>query len=207
MPGAGALDEISHAPQVELHGLRCPPDPCSVLQVTDEMLLAAAVALADYVSPERLDAGNIYPELADLREISPVVRHLKSIVLRLWLLCVTVRCTQPSSRAQAGPSRTISRAERTDKFLPSQESESCHIQCTWAPSAAARCSPVAAGRQGRQRVPRGLQCACMHACRAGAETQPHHQITACVCSWYMQQLQDHLCAEHERPCSGSQGLT
>ena len=48
------------------------------MQVTDEMLLAAAVALADYVSEERLEAGNIYPELADLREISPVVSSLFS---------------------------------------------------------------------------------------------------------------------------------
>ena len=50
--------------------------PLCAPQVTDEMLLAAAIALADYVSEERLEAGNIYPELADLREISPVVSSL-----------------------------------------------------------------------------------------------------------------------------------
>ena len=53
----------------------CHQHQCA-MQVTDEMLLAAAIALADYVSEERLEAGNIYPELADLREISPVVSSL-----------------------------------------------------------------------------------------------------------------------------------
>ena len=33
--------------------------------MTDDMLLAAAEGLADYVSQERMDAGNIYPDLGE----------------------------------------------------------------------------------------------------------------------------------------------
>ena len=64
-------------------GVLCEPQSCWLVQVTDEMLLAAAVALADYVSEDRLDHGNIYPELADLREISPVVCSCLSRCLTL----------------------------------------------------------------------------------------------------------------------------
>lgn len=38
------------------------------------MLLAAARALADYVSEEKIKEGLVYPELGELREISAHVR-------------------------------------------------------------------------------------------------------------------------------------
>ena len=41
--------------------------------VTDDMFIAAARGLADYVSKERIEAGNIYPEINDLRSISATV--------------------------------------------------------------------------------------------------------------------------------------
>jgi malic enzyme len=43
-------------------------------KVVDEMFLAAAVALADYVDKERIEAGTVYPILEDLRDVSAVVR-------------------------------------------------------------------------------------------------------------------------------------
>ena len=41
--------------------------------VTDEMFIAAARGLADYVPKENIEAGNIYPEINDLRNISAAV--------------------------------------------------------------------------------------------------------------------------------------
>lgn len=41
--------------------------------VTDDMFIAAAKGLADYVSKEQIEAGNIYPEINDLRNISATV--------------------------------------------------------------------------------------------------------------------------------------
>ena len=42
--------------------------------VTDDMFLAAARALADYVPKDRILNGTVYPEVEDLRDISAVVR-------------------------------------------------------------------------------------------------------------------------------------
>jgi malic enzyme len=42
-------------------------------KVVAEMFLAAAVALADYVDKERIEAGTVYPILEDLREVSAVI--------------------------------------------------------------------------------------------------------------------------------------
>ena len=42
--------------------------------VTDDMFIAAARALADYVTKEQIEMGNIYPEINDLRNISATVR-------------------------------------------------------------------------------------------------------------------------------------
>lgn len=42
--------------------------------VTDDMFIAAARGLADYVSKEQIQKGNIYPDISDLRNISAVVR-------------------------------------------------------------------------------------------------------------------------------------
>lgn len=39
-------------------------------EVSDKMFASAAQRLADYVLPESLAAGTIYPELCDLRDIS-----------------------------------------------------------------------------------------------------------------------------------------
>lgn len=41
--------------------------------VTDDMFVAAARGLADYVSKEQIAAGNIYPDINDLRNISAAV--------------------------------------------------------------------------------------------------------------------------------------
>lgn len=38
--------------------------------ITDSMFAAAAQRLADYVSPESIAAGELYPQLEDLRDIS-----------------------------------------------------------------------------------------------------------------------------------------
>ena len=38
--------------------------------MTDRMFAAGAQRLADYVSKEEIDAGNLYPQLCDLRDIS-----------------------------------------------------------------------------------------------------------------------------------------
>ena len=40
----------------------------------DEMMLAAARALADYVSPEDIRRGKLYPDIKDLRSVSATVR-------------------------------------------------------------------------------------------------------------------------------------
>ena len=39
-------------------------------EVTDSMFASAAQRLADYVSPGKIQAGELYPELGELREIS-----------------------------------------------------------------------------------------------------------------------------------------
>ena len=44
--------------------------------VTDDMFIAAARGLADYVSKEQIEKGNIYPEINDRRNISATVRLL-----------------------------------------------------------------------------------------------------------------------------------
>lgn len=41
--------------------------------VTDDMFIAAAKALADYVGPEQIEKGNIYPRMEELRSISATV--------------------------------------------------------------------------------------------------------------------------------------
>lgn len=41
--------------------------------VTDEMFIAAAKGLADYVGPEQIKKGNIYPRMEELRNISATV--------------------------------------------------------------------------------------------------------------------------------------
>lgn len=43
---------------------------CGITRVTDEMFLAAAHALADFVSDDDLAHGKIYPSLSDIREVS-----------------------------------------------------------------------------------------------------------------------------------------
>ena len=45
-------------------------------QIPTKYLLAAAVALADYVDKDRIEAGTVYPLLEDLREVSAVVSSL-----------------------------------------------------------------------------------------------------------------------------------
>ena len=40
----------------------------------DEMMLAAARALADYVSPEDIKRGKLYPDIKELRAVSAAVR-------------------------------------------------------------------------------------------------------------------------------------
>lgn len=44
-------------------------------KVVNEMFLAAAVALADYVDQKTIENGTVYPQLEDLRDISAVVSH------------------------------------------------------------------------------------------------------------------------------------
>lgn len=39
-------------------------------ECTDSMFASAAQRLADYVTPEKIQAGELYPELCDLRDIS-----------------------------------------------------------------------------------------------------------------------------------------
>jgi malate dehydrogenase (oxaloacetate-decarboxylating)(NADP+) len=43
---------------------------CQVSMINDEMFLAAAKTLADQVSQQDLDAGTLYPPLADIRNVS-----------------------------------------------------------------------------------------------------------------------------------------
>ena len=49
--------------------------------------LAAAVALADYVDKDRIEAGTVYPLLEDLREVSAVVSSLTISVVEDLLTC------------------------------------------------------------------------------------------------------------------------
>ncbi|CAL5222208.1 g4539 [Coccomyxa viridis] len=42
-------------------------------KVTDEMFLAAARALADFVTPEQIEQGQLYPEAKDLRKVAATV--------------------------------------------------------------------------------------------------------------------------------------
>lgn len=39
----------------------------------DEMFLAAARALADFVTPEQIEQGQLYPEAKDLRKVAATV--------------------------------------------------------------------------------------------------------------------------------------
>ena len=43
-------------------------------EVTDHMFASAAERLADYVTPEQIAAGQLYPNLSELRNISLKVR-------------------------------------------------------------------------------------------------------------------------------------
>ena len=45
------------------------------------MFLAAARALADVVTPEQIDQGQLYPEPKDLRKVAATVRALLLICL------------------------------------------------------------------------------------------------------------------------------
>lgn len=54
---------------------------CKAKYVADEMFIAAAKGLADYVSPESIAAGEIYPSLTELREISAVVNTFSTSTL------------------------------------------------------------------------------------------------------------------------------
>lgn len=47
--------------------------------VQDEMLLAAAQACADAVTPEQIEAGQIYAGLEHLRDVSAKVRGSKKV--------------------------------------------------------------------------------------------------------------------------------
>ena len=47
---------------------------CDGSQITDSMFAAAAQRLADYVTPDRIAQGDLYPELEHLRDISLKVR-------------------------------------------------------------------------------------------------------------------------------------
>ncbi|BDA50170.1 NADP-dependent malic enzyme [Coccomyxa sp. Obi] len=46
---------------------------CKAKIITDEMMLAAARALADFVTPEQIEQGQIYPEAKDLRACAATV--------------------------------------------------------------------------------------------------------------------------------------
>jgi len=46
---------------------------CKASRVTDGMISAAATALANYVSPEEIHAGTIYPSLSKIRDISAII--------------------------------------------------------------------------------------------------------------------------------------
>lgn len=43
---------------------------CYCAQITDSMFAAAAQKLADYVPVDRIEQGDLYPELENLRDIS-----------------------------------------------------------------------------------------------------------------------------------------
>jgi len=43
---------------------------CKAKVVTDGMLIAASISLADFVSESEMKKGNIYPKVADIRAIS-----------------------------------------------------------------------------------------------------------------------------------------
>ena len=72
--------------------------------VTDDMFIAAARGLADYVSKERIEAGNIYPEINDLRSISATVsvipHHTVSQHLAVCLCSRRWPVWQPGSEGQ-----------------------------------------------------------------------------------------------------------
>ena len=60
---------------VSHHCLRLLPpisasDRAASSQVTDHMFASAAERLADYVTPEQISAGQLYPNLSELRNIS-----------------------------------------------------------------------------------------------------------------------------------------
>ena len=64
--------------------------------VTDEMFLAAARALADVVTPEQIDQGQLYPEPKDLRKVAATVRAPS-----LAHLLVAVHLTQDTECPEA----------------------------------------------------------------------------------------------------------
>jgi malic enzyme len=43
---------------------------CGAKTVTDRMLYVAAVALANFVPPEDLERGQVFPDLSDIRKVS-----------------------------------------------------------------------------------------------------------------------------------------
>ncbi len=49
--------------------------------VQDEMFLAAARGLADFVTPEQIKEGKLYPEAKDLRKVAATVGGVPSSTL------------------------------------------------------------------------------------------------------------------------------
>ena len=69
------------------------------------MFASAAQRLADYVPPESFDEGKIYPDLADLRDISLKARLVlpSSLAVSCWYLARKCWLTSCSTRtADAG---------------------------------------------------------------------------------------------------------
>lgn len=46
---------------------------CQAKSVSDKMVTASALALADFVTEEELSDGNLYPALIKIREISAII--------------------------------------------------------------------------------------------------------------------------------------
>ncbi len=59
-----------------------------VFWAQDEMMLAAARAVADFVTPEQIEQGQIYPEAKDLRACAATVRtQSMAEECPCWALC------------------------------------------------------------------------------------------------------------------------